>query len=59
MLEQSLARVDVALMLKPVGFLLSNDRLLDAVPAGLYHSLLTKQVVIPDPEFMFSYERRN
>ncbi len=33
--EQALARVNIASMLKPGGYLLSNDKLEEAVPAGL------------------------
>ena len=33
--EQALARVNIASMLKPGGYLLSNDKLEDAVPAAL------------------------
>ncbi len=33
--EQSLARANVAAMLKPGGYLLSNDKLPDTVPSGL------------------------
>ena len=33
--EQSLARANVASMLKPGGYVLSNDKLADAVPSDL------------------------
>jgi len=39
--EQSLARTNVAAMLRPGGYLLSNDRLQDTVPAGLQQVLVT------------------
>ena len=59
--EQSLARVNMSLMLNPGGFVLSNDKLPGSVPAGLSDSLLTTQVVARDPdmtEMMFSYEKK-
>ncbi len=40
--EQSLARVNVAAMLKPGGYLLSNDRLQDTVPSGLEQVMVTE-----------------
>jgi len=59
--EQSLARVNMSLMLNPGGFVLSNDKLPGNVPAGLSDSLLTTQIVARDPdmtEIMFSYEKK-
>jgi len=59
--EQSLARVNMSLMLNPGGFVLSNDKLPGSVPAGLSDSLLTTQIVARDPdmiETMFSYEKK-
>jgi len=59
--EQSLARVNMSLMLNPGGFVLSNDKLPGGVPAGLSDSLLTTQIVARDPdmiETMFSYEKK-
>jgi hypothetical protein len=59
--EQSLARVNMSLMLNPGGFILSNDKLPGNVPAGLTDSLLTKQIVARNPdmtELMFSYEKK-
>ena len=56
--EQSLARANIALMLKPGGFLLSNDKLPEDSADDLEDSLLTSQIVAKDPEYMFSYERR-
>jgi hypothetical protein len=53
-----LLRSNIALMLKPGGFLLSNDKLPDTVPEVLKDSLVTSQVVGQAPEFMFSYQRR-
>jgi hypothetical protein len=40
--EQSLARVNVAAMLKPGGYLLSNDKLPDTVPSGLEQVMVTE-----------------
>jgi hypothetical protein len=56
--DQMLLRSNIALMLKPGGFLLSNDKLPDTVPEVLKDSLVTSQVVGQAPEFMFSYQRR-
>jgi len=60
--EQSLARANAAAMLRPGGYLLTNDKLADAAPSGLQDSLLTTLIVARDPdmtEFMFCYERAN
>jgi hypothetical protein len=59
--EQSLARVNMSLMLNPGGFVLSNDKLPASSPAGLSDSLITTQIVARDPdmtEMMFSYEKK-
>lgn len=40
--EQALARANVAAMLKPGGYLLSNDKLEEAVPSGLEQVMLTE-----------------
>jgi hypothetical protein len=56
--DQLLTRSNIALMLKPNGFLFSNDMLPDTVPELLKNSLVTSQVVGQSPEFMFSYQRR-
>jgi hypothetical protein len=40
--EQSLARINVAAMLKPGGYLLSNDKLQDTVPSGLEQVMVTE-----------------
>ncbi len=59
--EQSLARVNMSLMLNPGGFVLSNDKLPGAVPAGLADSLTTTQMVARDPdmtELMFCYQKK-
>jgi hypothetical protein len=59
--EQSLARVNMSLMLNPGGFVLSNDKLPGTVPAGLADSLTTAQIVARDPdmtELMFCYQKK-
>jgi hypothetical protein len=56
--DQLLTRSNIALMLKPGGFLFSNDGLPDTVPELLRNSLVTSQIVGQSPEFMFSYQRR-
>ena len=59
--EQSLARLNMALMLNPGGFVLSNDRLPGSATDGLSDSLQTTQIVARDPDrtdYMFTYERR-
>jgi hypothetical protein len=56
--DQMLLRSNIALMLKPGGFLLSNDKLPDTAPQLLENSLVTSQVVGQAPEFMFSYRLR-
>jgi len=58
--EQSLARANVSAMLKPGGFLLTNDKLPDAVPSGLQAAEPTVLVVARDPdvtEYLFSYQK--
>lgn len=60
--EQSLARANVAAMLKPGGFLLTNDKLPDRVPAGLEDAMTTILNVVHDPdvtEYLFCYKRTN
>lgn len=58
--EQSLARSNVAAMLKPGGFLLSNDKLPDTVSSGL-NDILDQQVISSlQPlvqDTMFCYQR--
>jgi hypothetical protein len=48
--EQSLARANIATMLKPGGFLLSNDKFPDTVPSGLTNALDTTLLVARDPD---------
>jgi hypothetical protein len=58
--EQSLARANVAGMLRPGGFLLSNDKLPDTVPVGLKDVLDTNIISSNNPlitDIMFCYER--
>src|SRR5271166_5082614 len=58
--EQSLARVNVAAMLKPGGYLLSNDKLQDTVPSGLEQVLVTTIPMTPVPvitDYMYCYRR--
>jgi hypothetical protein len=59
--EQALARLNIALMLNPGGFVLSNDRLPGSPGDGLADSLQTTQIFARSPdrtEYMFTYERR-
>ena len=59
--EQSLARVNIAAMLKPGGYLLSNDKLQDTVPSGL-ESVLTTDIPMTTPpvitDYIFCYRRK-
>jgi len=60
--EQSLARLNLALMLNPGGLVLSNDKLPNAAADGLSDSLQTMQIIARDPyrtDYMFTYQRRN
>ena len=60
--EQSLARANVAAMLKPGGYLLSNDKLPDTVPSGLSDVLETPITSSVQPlvrDVMFCYKRTN
>jgi len=59
--EQSLARLNMALMLNPGGFVLSNDKLWGSAADGLSESLQTVQIMARDPDridYMFSYARQ-
>jgi len=56
--EQSLARLNMALMLKPGGVVLSNEKLQGSPGDGLSDSLQTVQVIARDPDridYMFTY----
>ena len=58
--EQSLARANVAAMLKPGGYLLSNDKLPETVRSGLEKTLETKIEMSHDPQivdYIFCYRR--
>ena len=58
--EQSLARANIAAMLKPGGYLLSNDKFPDAVPSGLAGSLDTTLLIARDPnrtDTMYCYRK--
>lgn len=58
--EQSLARANVAAMLKSGGFLISNDKLPDTVPSGLTDVLETPVVSSQQPlvkDVVFCYQR--
>jgi hypothetical protein len=59
--EQCLARLNMALMLNPGGFILSNDKLPGVPGDGLSDSLQTTQVVARNPDrtdYIFTYARR-
>ena len=59
--EQALARLNMALMLNPGAFALSNDRLPGSAADGLADSLETTQIFARNPdrtEYMFTYQRR-
>jgi len=59
--QQSLARVNLAAMLAPGGFLVSNDELADRVPAGLKLESKTEIPLTGEPvitERVFSYRRQ-
>lgn len=59
--EQSLARVNIAAMLKPGGYLLSNDKLQDTVPSGLESVLTTEIPMTGAPvitDYIFCYRRK-
>jgi DNA-dependent RNA polymerase auxiliary subunit epsilon len=58
--EQSLARANVSAMLRPGGFLISNDKLADKVPSGLKDVLEVPVVSSEQPrveDFAFCYLR--
>ena len=59
--EQSLARKNMSLMLRPGGFILSNDELPGTPADGLVDSYKTSQVFARNPDRidnMFTYQRR-
>jgi len=58
--EQSLARANVAAMLKPGGYLLSNDKLPDTVPSGLEQIMVTELPMTVAPvitDYIYCYRR--
>ncbi len=58
--EQSLARVNVAAMLKPGGYLLSNDKLQDTVSSGLDQVMVTEVPMTVPPvitDYIYCYRR--
>jgi len=58
--EQSLARVNVAAMLKPGGYLLSNDKLQDTLPSGLEQVMVTEIPMTVPPvitDYVYCYRR--
>ena len=58
-LEQSLARANLGTMIKPGGFLVTNEALAGGAPSNLADSLGTTVVVAPsDTEYMFTYARQ-
>jgi hypothetical protein len=60
--EQSLARANVSAMLRPGGFLISNDALADKVPSELKDVLEVPVVMSEQPliqDFAFCYQRTN
>ncbi|HXW15504.1 MAG TPA: hypothetical protein VEN79_13425 [Terriglobia bacterium] len=62
MLEQALARANLSAMLRPGGFLISNDKLADNVPSGLKDDLevsvdMSEQPLIQD--IVFCYQHTN
>ena len=60
-LEQSLARANLGTMIKPGGFLLTNEALPGNAPSKLTDSLKTSVVVTSNPQasdYMYSYVRQ-
>ena len=58
--EQSLARANIAAMLKPGGHLLSNDKLPDTVLSGLDEVMVTEIPMTPPPvitDYIYCYRR--
>jgi hypothetical protein len=58
--EQALARANVAAMLKPGGYLLSNDKLEDTVPSGLEQISVTEIPMTGPPvitDYIYCYRR--
>ncbi len=58
-LEQSLARANLGTMIRPGGFLISNEQLPNTAPSPLTDSLQTSVTVSPsDTEYMYTYARQ-
>jgi len=60
-LDQSLARANLATMIKPGGYLLTNEALPGKAPSGLRDSLKTAVPITTDPplsDYMYSYVRQ-
>ncbi len=58
-LEQSLARANLGTMIKPGGFLITNEALAGGAPSKLADALGTTVVVAPsDTEYMYTYARQ-
>ena len=58
--EQSLARANVSAMLKPGGYLLSNDKLQDTVPSGLEQVMVSEIPMTGTPvitDYIYCYRR--
>ena len=58
--EQSLARANVSAMLKPGGYLLSNDKLQDTVPSGLELVMVSEIPMTGTPvitDYIYCYRR--
>jgi hypothetical protein len=58
--EKSLARANIAAMLKPGGYLLSNDKFPDTTPFGLTTALNSTLLVARDPDridHMYCYQK--
>jgi hypothetical protein len=58
--EQTLARRNIAAMLRPGAYLLSNDQLPDTVPSGLENVLVTTTEMSHEPQivdYIFCYRR--
>ena len=59
-LEQSLARANIGTMVKPGGYLLTNEALPDTAPSNLKNSLTTTVPIASKPQltdYMFTYAR--
>jgi hypothetical protein len=60
-LEQSLARANIGTMVKPGGYLLTNEALPDKAPSDLTNSLKTTVNIASNPQltdYMFTYARK-